>query len=153
MVQRDTVVRYDTIRIDSPVETKYINTTDTLLVQLTDTISIHDTVFVVLNRQVKEYRDNEFYARISGYEPNLDYIEVYPKTTTITKSELVTQKLRKNVVSLGIEAGYAEKWSAPIYLTYERMLHENIGVYGKVNYDINSRNVGVYLGARIKVKW
>lgn len=91
-VQIDTLVRHDTIRIESPVEIRSIKTTDTLIVPITDTLRVCDTVYLVLNRQTKEYRDSLFYARISGYDPRLDFIEVYPRTTTISKTETVVQK-------------------------------------------------------------
>lgn len=91
-VQIDTLVRHDTIRAESPVEIRHIKTTDTLILPITDTLRVRDTVYLVLNRQIKEYRDSLFYARISGYDPTLDFIEVYPRTTTISKTETVTQK-------------------------------------------------------------
>ena len=91
-IQIDTLVRHDTIKIESPVEIRSIKTTDTLIVPITDTLRVCDTVYSVLNRQTKEYRDSLFYARISGYDPRLDFIEVYPRTTTISKTETVVQK-------------------------------------------------------------
>lgn len=90
-VQIDTLVRHDTIRIESPLEIRRIKTTDTLILPITDTLRVRDTVYSVLNRQIKEYRDSLFYARVSGYDPKLDFIEVYPKTTVISKTETTTQ--------------------------------------------------------------
>lgn len=89
-VQIDTLVKHDTIRLESPVETRRIKTTDTLILPITDTLRVHDTVYLVLNRQIKEYRDSLFYARVSGYDPKLDFIEVYPKTMVISKTETTT---------------------------------------------------------------
>lgn len=88
-IQIDTLVRHDTIRIESPVEIRRIKTTDTLILPITDTLRVRDTVYLVLNREIKEYRDSLYYARVSGYQPNLDFIEVYPKTTTISKMETI----------------------------------------------------------------
>ena len=90
-VQIDTLVRHDTIRIESPVEIRRIKTTDTLILPITDTLRVRDTIYLVLNRQIKEYRDSLFYARVSGYDPTLDFIEVYPKTMVISKTETTTQ--------------------------------------------------------------
>lgn len=90
-IQIDTLVRHDTIRIESPVEIRRIKTTDTLILPITDTLRVRDTVYLVLNRQIKEYRDSLFYARVSGYDPTLDFIEVYPRTMVISKTETTTQ--------------------------------------------------------------
>lgn len=90
-VQIDTLVRHDTIRIESPPEIRRIKTTDTLILPITDTLRVRDTIYLVLNRQIKEYRDSLFYARVSGYDPTLDFIEVYPKTMVISKTETTTQ--------------------------------------------------------------
>lgn len=90
-IQIDTLVRHDTIRIESPVEIRRIKTTDTLILPITDTLRVRDTIYLVLNRQIKEYRDSLFYARVSGYDPMLDFIEVYPRTMVISKTETTTQ--------------------------------------------------------------
>lgn len=90
MVQTDTVYVYDTIRIDKPVQISIKETSDTLILPIRDTIRLRDTVYLVMNRQIKEYRDSLYYARVSGYEPSLDFIEVYPKKMVISKKETTT---------------------------------------------------------------
>ena len=107
-VQIDTLVRHDTIRVDSPVEIRRIKTTDTLILPITDTLRVRDTVYVVLNRQIKEYRDSLFYARVSGYDPSLDFIEVYPRTVVISKTETTTQQPSpwRYEVTVGLSYGW-----------------------------------------------
>lgn len=109
-VQIDTLVRHDTIRIESPLEIRRIKTTDTLILPITDTLRVRDTVYSVLNRQIKEYRDSLFYARVSGYDPKLDFIEVYPKTMVISKTETTT--LNPSPWRYGITVGldYGMMW-------------------------------------------
>ena len=106
--QIDTLVRHDTIRIESPVEIRRIKTTDTLILPITDTLRVRDTVYVVLNRQIKEYRDSLFYARVSGYDPSLDFIEVYPRTVVISKTETTTQQPSpwRYEVTVGLSYGW-----------------------------------------------
>lgn len=106
-VQIDTLVRHDTIRIEGPVEIRSIKTTDTLILPITDTLRVRDTVYMVLNRQIKEYRDSLFYARVSGYDPTLDFIEVYPKTMVISKTETTTQNSSpwRYGVTVGLDYG------------------------------------------------
>lgn len=106
-VQIDTVFRYDTIRIDKPGEIRSFKSSIPLILPLSDTIRLRDTVYLVLNRQIKEYRDSLFYARVSGYEPSLDYIEVYPKTVVISKTETTTLEPSPWHVSLDMGLDYS----------------------------------------------
>lgn len=106
VVQVDTVIKHDTIRVSSPVEIRYEKLTKTLILPKVDTLRLRDTVYLVVNKEIKEYRDSLYYARISGYQPNLDYIEVYPKTTTISKTETVTTKPSPWRYSLGLKLNY-----------------------------------------------
>lgn len=158
MIQVDTLVRYDTIRVQSPVEIRSIKTTDTLIVPITDTLRVCDTVYSVLNRQTKEYRDSLFYARISGYDPRLDFIEVYPRTTTISKTETVVQK--PSVWRYGVTVGldYGMMWGR--YITpnvgaeigYKKL---TLGVECGVNMSLVNSTIDTptpYLQASIKYR-
>lgn len=64
-----------------------------------DTIHVKDTILMV---EVKEYADSNYRVRISGYRPNLEFIEVYNTKTvsTIMKME------KKKKWGLGVTAGY-----------------------------------------------
>ena len=115
---------------------------------------MRDTVYLVLNRQIKEYRDSLFYARVSGYDPELDYIEVYPKTVVISKTETTIQDVTKrNAIALGLEANYFGSTHIPIYLEYSNMLHKNVGMYGRILYDLPTQSLGVGLGVKVCVGW
>lgn len=103
---RDTtiVVHYDTVKITKPIYIKE-RIVDTMLVAVSDTIRINDTTFVALPITQKEYkRDSLYRVLVSGYKPNLDYIEVYPKTVTNTITNTVYKKPAK--VGVGIMVGY-----------------------------------------------
>ena len=84
IVQRDTLVRVDTIIEKNPILIKE-EVIDTMLVVLRDTIRLRDTLFLSLPLEKKIYASGEYYAEVSGYRPNLDYIEVFPKTRVITE--------------------------------------------------------------------
>lgn len=45
-----------------------------------------DTVYIPVPVTQKEYKTDDYYLRVSGYKPNLDYIEVYRRTEQITKT-------------------------------------------------------------------
>ena len=151
IVKSDTTYVYDTTRIVMPTVTNHIHTTDTMLVVARDTLVVHDTTYVVLQKEVKEYRGEEYYAKVSGYRPNLDYIEVYPKTTIITNTERIATK--KNFVSLGMDVGYLNAFTFPIYLEYERRLYENFGIHARMQYDLSKKTIGAEVGASIGIGW
>lgn len=151
LVLSDTTYVYDTTRIVMPPVTNHIHTTDTMMVMVRDTLVVHDTTFVVLQKEVKEYRGEEYYAKVSGYKPSLDYIEVYPKTTIITNTERIAPD--KNSISLGINVGYLNTFSFPLYLEYERMLHKNIDIHARMLYDLPRKTVGAEVGASVRIEW
>lgn len=157
-VQIDTLVRHDTIRIESPVEIRSIKTTDTLIVPITDTLRVCDTVYLVLNRQTKEYRDSLFYARISGYDPTLDFIEVYPRTTTISKTETVVQKPSAWRYGVTVGLDYGMMWGKHITpnvgaeIGYKKL---TLGVECGVNISLANSTIDTptpYLQASIKYR-
>lgn len=98
----DTLVVRDTVRERFPVYVERVMT-DTLLVAMTDTVRVSDTVYVRLPREQRVYRDTNYVAWVSGYRPSLDSIEVYPVTRYIT--ETVYRDTRKRW-GIGIQAGY-----------------------------------------------
>lgn len=157
-VQIDTLVRHDTIRIESPLEIRRIKTTDTLILPITDTLRVRDTVYLVLNRQIKEYRDSLFYARVSGYDPTLDFIEVYPKTTVISKTETTTQNPSpwRYGVTVGLDYGMMwEKYITPnvgAEIGYKKL---TLGVECGVNMSLVNSTIEApmpYLQASIKYR-
>lgn len=100
----DTVsdTRYDTVRYGYPVAYYW---------SYYDTLFVHDTILI---REEKVYKDSTYTAWVSGYQPNLDSIEVYPRTVTnyITNevTKMVTKiKKPKWAISVGGGIGYNGK--------------------------------------------
>lgn len=149
--QTDTIIRTDTVVIEKPVLVER-TIKDSLLVAVHDTIVIRDSVFVPIPIERKTYKGEDYFAEISGYKANLERIEVYPKTTTIYRTEKETVT-RCNRLRLGIEANYYSTPFVPIYLEYERKLHRNIGINAKFFYDFNTRLYGVGAGINVQIGW
>ena len=69
-----------------------------------DTIHASDTCCHL--REYKEYQDSNYYAKVSGVQPRLDELRVYPKTV------YETQYIYRDIVGkpkrwgLGLSAGY-----------------------------------------------
>lgn len=124
IVKIDTLRIRDTIKIDHPVY-KTIKVLDTLLIPATDTVVFHDTSYVVIERVSKIYSDENYSLQISGYKPNLDWIKIHPKTTTV----VITQQVPYNVVKqtpwgIGITVGYG----ATLYNNRQVLLSPYIGL-------------------------
>lgn len=102
VIQTDTltVIEVDTLRIIEPKPYK-------VEVIRKDSIFVSDTIFITLPIEIKEYKAEEYYAKISGYKPKLDFIEVFPRTEYkyITTTEKVFQKPKKWGLGVQIGAG------------------------------------------------
>lgn len=102
IVRTDILRIRDTVLVDRPVPVE-VRLTDTMLVAVTDTIRLSDTVYLRLPREIKQYEDSLYRAQVSGYRPELDWIEVYPQTEVVTRNIFVDSRKRWGV---GLQAGY-----------------------------------------------
>lgn len=101
-----TVIRHDTIKIDSPVPVyKYIKEKE--VVTITDSLLIYDTVtkVVELPREYLVYKDSTYRAVVSGVQPRLDSMEVYRQNSTYYITKYVERK-KKTKWGIGVQAGY-----------------------------------------------
>ena len=94
---RDTLVIRDTLKFDNPTLIYVKTEPDTLYIE-----SIDSTV--VMNKETKVYRDSTYEAQISGFQPHLDHINVFPKTTYIT-TEKTSYIEKKKHFNHGIQIG------------------------------------------------
>ena len=91
----------DTIRIEKPVpvvttlkEFKFFDFPVETITYVGDSTQVQ----VEIPIEHKVYQDSTYKVEISGFKPNLEHVEIYPRTTTITQSQLV---YRKPVISIG----------------------------------------------------
>lgn len=109
-----TVIRHDTIKIDSPVPVyKYVK--EKVVVHDTTLLSETDTVIQVveLPREYLVYKDTSYRAVVSGVQPRLDSIEIYQRNAFSTITKFVEVK-KPSRWGLGVQAGYGyngRKWS------------------------------------------
>lgn len=150
-IQRDTITKIDTHIIEKPVLVEK-RVTDTMYYAVHDTTRVKDTLYVALPREEKTYQGEDYLAKISGFQPSLDYIETYPKTTYITEIQ-TKYKAFPNHLALGVEASYISTLSIPIYLEYGRMLHKNAEIYARVMRDLKLDQTGVLIGTRYQFGW
>lgn len=151
LVQRDTTVVRDTVRIKEPTEVRKETVKETVLVEVRDTMWMHDTCYIALPLEKRTYKRDEFYAVVTGYEPRLTYIEVYPKTVYITETE--KQKEKRSYLAIGMDASWCITPSIPIYLEYTRMLHKNVALRAGVFYDLAINETGFRVGVNANIGW
>ena len=82
-VKVDTLYLHDTLRVDTPVIVER-RVVDTMTVEVTDYLVVHDTAFVNLPREEVEYRDSSYRAVVSGFLPRLEEMEIYRKERVVT---------------------------------------------------------------------
>lgn len=99
VIQRDTI--RDTIRHPYPVAV-----ISEIVVDNPISIPVEKLVFIgdslILERERKTYKDSTYKAVVSGFQPSLDYIEVYQKTITNT----ITKTVRPQRWGVGVSMGY-----------------------------------------------
>ena len=151
IVQRDTVVLFDTVKFVEPAEDKKETLNDTIPVEVKDTMWLHDTCYIALPLEKRTYKREDFYAEVTGYDPRLTYIEVYPKTVVVSKMEIPKEK--KNYLAVGMDASWCMNASIPIYLEYTRVLHKNIALRAGVFHDLAINETGFRVGINANVGW
>ena len=106
----DTIIVRDTITAipDTVFRTVALGE-KTVKVVIHDTLCKTDTVTVSLPFVQKQYKDSSYSAWISGYEPSLDSIRVFPKTTIIRESKVLRQKDRRWGVFGGVGIGVSDR--------------------------------------------
>lgn len=98
----DTVIRVDTVRDTLRIPKKiYLARVDTVWLEVpADTIKVQ--VLVPIER--KTYQTDDYKAEIEGFRASLVSMEVYPKTTIITRTEVRKEPTRPKW-GIGIQAG------------------------------------------------
>lgn len=100
----DTTIVIDTNIYMNPLPvTVEININDNIIVPQSDIIITQDSL-IVLPKSVKTYSDKSYKCQVSGYQPSLDWIEVYPETRYITKK--IKEQRKPTRWGIGIQLGY-----------------------------------------------
>ena len=95
------VVKRDTLRLNSPILREIHKAThDTIKIVMNDTIVRRDTIY--LEREQRVYEDEDYKAFVSGFQPRLDSIYVYPKTIYETK---VSTRKEWRQFTYGVQVG------------------------------------------------
>ncbi len=107
----DTLYIRDTITREKPVYlTKYIDRVQ--LVPVTDTIRVKDTLFVALDRERVEWRDEYAAVYASGIDPSVDSVRHFITERVVTREVRVEvpAKQRWKRIGWGVAAGPGVYW-------------------------------------------
>jgi hypothetical protein len=103
---RDTIVQYEPILEERVVLKK-------VLVPVTDTLRIHDTLYVYLEREQVVWQDSLSRVYASGILPQIDSVQHYIKERIVTK-EVTIQVKKPCRWGIGVQAGYGVQLGDPI---------------------------------------
>ena len=151
-----TVVTVDTNKVEDPIhDTTYLDKPVYYPVYVEGEpaepqIIYRDSVhYILLDRTFKEYRTDDYYAKISGVEPNLDYIETYNKT--VTNTVYVPQAMPKKLefVELDARIVYNGIPMAPVTANIGHV-YGPLEVYAGGGYDFLQKKAAVQIGGRLR---
>lgn len=100
----DTLVIRDTITQYEPIVER-ITKVQRVLVPVTDTLRMTDTLYVVLDREQVMWEDSLSRVYASGIMPEIDSVQHFVTERVITR-EVVVPKVRRTRWGIGINAGY-----------------------------------------------
>lgn len=102
-VRVDTLFIRDTIKVTEPV---YVTRrmVDSVLVPVTDTIRLRDTLYVFLEREQIRWEDSLSVVYASGVRPEIDSVIHYAERMVIVK-EIPVVRVKKTRWGVGIQAG------------------------------------------------
>lgn len=102
----DTLVIYETKLVEKPVfvEKKVVEKVP-VPVPVSDTVMVHDTIYVYMDREQVHWQDSLSDVYASGYDVQVDSVRHNIQTQVITKERDVIVKVKPKW-SLGIHVGY-----------------------------------------------
>lgn len=112
----DTLLIFDTITLTKPVFVEKIKL-DSVLVPVTDTLWLHDTLYVYLEREQIQWQDSLCRVYASGVNPQVDSVTHFVRETIVNREISVPVKV-KSRWGLGIQVGYGAGINGKqVYLT------------------------------------
>ena len=112
----DTLLIFDTITLSKPVFVEKIKL-DSVLIPVTDTLWLHDTLYVYLEREQIQWQDSLCRVYASGVNPQVDSVTYFVRETIVNREISVPVKV-KSRWGLGIQVGYGAGINGKqVYLT------------------------------------
>ncbi len=152
-VQADTLYIPDTVFIEKLV-LKEVRETDTMYVDIRDTVTINDTTYIPLPRESRTYGDERFTAVVSGYQPSLDRLEIYLENQVVTQYlKPVGERVKRNTLSLGLGVNASSALLLPVSLEYGYKLKPWFELTAEAEYELTRRQLALQIGANVQMSW
>ena len=127
VIERDTVYKDTTIIKPAPVDSHKTGKVVYIRVPVPEYLpgdTIHDSIEVPVPIYQKQYEDSLYTAWVSGFEPNLDSIDLRLPTITETVTKTIVKP--SSLITFGIQAGAG-------YGMFYRHPDVYIGIGGQIN--------------------
>lgn len=102
-IKVDTLVIHDTIKVTEPVSVTR-TVVDSILVPVTDTVRMRDTLYVFLEREQVRWEDSLAVVYASGIDPQVDSVIHFTRDQIIIK-EIPVIQVKKTRWGIGVQAG------------------------------------------------
>ena len=99
----DTLLIRDTFKVTEPKK-ETIKVVDSVLIPVTDTIRVTDTLYVILERQQVTWEDSLARVYASGIDPHVDSVIHFTQDLIINK-EIPVIQVKNTRWGLGVQAG------------------------------------------------
>ncbi len=110
VTRTDTIIKRDTVTLVPDTVYRTIELGERIVkVAVHDTLHRTDTMTVSLPFVQKQYKDSSYSAWVSGYEPSLDSIKIFPKTIIVRESKVERKKDRRWGVYGGVGIGVSDR--------------------------------------------
>ena len=110
VTRTDTIIKRDTVTLIPDTVCDTVQLGERIVkVAVHDTLHRTDTVTVSLPFVQKQYKDSNYSAWVSGYEPSLDSIKIFPKTIIVRESKVERKKDRRWGVFGGVGIGVSDR--------------------------------------------
>lgn len=125
------VIKTDTYKVEKPIFLTEV---------IVDTFLVKDTLNneYLIPKTQKYYKDSLYEAWVSGYNPNLDSINIYNKTKFVTITNTTTKEIYPKTTALYLSVGgmyigdkFAPKIGADFKFRNGMMIGANVGLYDK----------------------
>lgn len=149
--QPDTVWRTETRYIEKPVEVvKWKDREKPVYVPVNkdSLVYVHDTTFMPLPREYKQYSEEEYEAVVSGIDPALDWIKINQKTAYITNTVDKPVPYKWTISTFG-DVGYPLGVRAG--LTFDKQVSGPLRWYVQGGYEYNPSYKGVFVQGGVKL--
>lgn len=140
---------HDTMYLDKPVYYPVYVEGEPAEPQIIYRDSVH---YVLLDRTFKEYRTEDYFARVSGVEPSLDFIETYNKTVTNTVYVPRDVPRKPDFLELDARIVYNGIPMAPVTANIGHA-YGPLEVYAGGGYDFLQKKALVQVGGRVRIGW